>query len=211
MQGAEIQTRKQAERRDIKKNIPGKRVSSFLFVLIFACMLIASGSSSWAQKPDKKAKKAQPPKESIITAVNDATVQDYLKKAEEQARKGELEHALPMLLKIHDYSEDVLKTVKLFQAQYEKVLNDASISQSEKEDIFIKLKRMGQLVPKYAAIREVSAYDLGYVYAKKGEGERARRYLLKVYETTPFSMKQDSLWMKSKRLLLALYSLEGEF
>jgi hypothetical protein len=73
------------------------------------------------------------------------------------------------------------------------------------------LKRMKQLVPKYTAIRDASAYNMGYTYAKLGDPEKARKYLSQVIETTPFSTKQDSLWMKSKALLLGLYGLEGEF
>ncbi len=209
MQGAKIQTGKQAERADIRENLTRKGLVPFLVVLFFACVLIVSGTSAWAQRADKKSKKvAPPPKESAIT---DGSVQDYLKKAEELLKKGETDSALPTLLKVHDYSEDVLKTVKLFQGQYEKIVNDPSILQSEREDIYLKLKRMGHLIAKYTSIREASAYDLGYAFSKKGDGDRARKYLLKVFETAPFSTKPDSLWMRSKKLLLAIYSLEGEF
>jgi hypothetical protein len=173
-----------------------------------ACIIIAAGTSSWAQRADKKPKKPVAQKES---AINDATVQDYLKKTEEQMKKGEFEGSLPTLIRINDYSEDVLKTVKLFRTHYEKVISDSSVSQGEREDLVIKLNRMNQLIPKYTSIREMSSYDLGYMYAKKGDSDRARKYLLKVFETTPFSTKSDSPWMKSKKLLLALYGLEGEF
>ena len=136
---------------------------------------------------------------------------DYLKKAEELVKKGELESSLAVLIRIHDYAEDVVKTVKYFQIQYDKTVNDASVTQNDKEDILIKMKRMPQLIQKYTHIKEVSAFDVGLVYAKKGETEKARKYLLEVLDTAPFSVKQDSLWMKSKKILLGLYSLEGEF
>ncbi len=206
MQGPKIQTREQTEGRDRIKHIRRKGATApFLFILVLICAFFFAGTSSAAEK---KVRKASVQKEG---AINDATVIDYFKKAQEQLRKGEIDNAIPTLLRIHDYSEDVLKTVKFFQGQYEKVANDPAVPQGEKENIIIKLKRMAQLVPKYTNLKEVSAYDLGYAYAKRGDSEKARKYLLEVLETAPFSIKQDSLWMKSKRLLLGLYNLEGEF
>lgn len=126
-------------------------------------------------------------------------------------KKGETDASLPTLLRVHDYSEDVLRTIKYFKTQYEKVVANSSVPQGEKEDILIKLKRIEQLLPRYVTIQERSAYDLGFAYAKKGEAEKSRKYLLEVLETAPFSTKNDSPWMKSKKLLLGLYNLEGEF
>jgi hypothetical protein len=163
---------------------------------------------SGAERADKKPRKVSAARE---TAINDANVQEFFKRADDQIKKGEIDIALYALLKIHDYSEDVLKTVKFFKSQYEKIVSDSSASQAEREDIFLKLKRMEQLTKKYTAIIEASAYDIGYGYAKKGDGEKSRKYLLEVLETTPFSTKQDSLWIKSKKTLLWLYNLEGEF
>jgi len=207
MQGSQVQTRQQAERNYRIRYTPGKGKAAvpFLFILALMSMLLLAGPVSGAEK---KPKKAPVVRESVI---NDANVQESLKKAEDQLKKGETENAVIVLLKIHDYSQDVVKTVKFFQAQYEKVVNDSSVPQAEREDIFLKLKRMEQLVKKYTAIRETSAYDLGYGYAKKGDAERSRKYLLEVLETAPFSTRQDSPWMKSKKILLWLYSLEGEF
>ncbi len=165
--------------------------------------------SSGAEKKSRKPPVQQSKTRGIT--LNDSTILDHLKKAEEHLKKGELDASLTLLLKIHDYSQDVAKTVKYFQTQYEKVVNDSSVDQHEKEDIVIKLKRMGPLVPKYTSIREVSAYDIGLIYAKKGDGDKARKYLLEVLETAPFSTKADSAWMKSKKLLLGIYGLEGAF
>jgi len=90
-------------------------------------------------------------------------------------------------------------------------VNDPTTSQSEKEEIYIKLKRMNQLLPKYNTIREVTTYNVGYLYAKKGDTEKARKFLTEVLELTPFSTKKDSISMKAKTLLLDIYGLEGEF
>jgi tetratricopeptide (TPR) repeat protein len=192
---------------DRKKRKICASVFTPVIVLAFAVLLILPDFSLGAEK---RATRKTPSQQKEVV-LNDSTVLDAFKKAEEQLKKGELESSLATLIRIHDYSEDVLKTVKYFQAQYEKVVNDSSIAQHEKEDIFIKLKRMGQLTPKYKNLREVSAYDIGLIYAKKGEAEKARKYLLEVLETSPFSTKNDSPWMKTKKLLLGLYHLEGEF
>ncbi len=188
------------------RQISVRTFSLFVAITFFALLLLPGISVSAEKKGSRK-----PPVQQKETALNDGTVLDYLKKAEDQLKKGELEASLSTLLKIHDYSEDVVKTVKYFQAQYEKVVTDSSVAQAEKEDIFLKLKRIGQLIPKYNNLREVSAYDIGLIYAKKGEAEKARKYLLEVLETAPFSTKADSAWMKTKKLLLGLYHLEGEF
>jgi hypothetical protein len=70
---------------------------------------------------------------------------------------------------------------------------------------------MEQLIPKYNKIKETSAYHIGYIYTKKGDSDKARKYLSEVLETTPFSTKPDSTWIKSKTLLLEIFNLEGEF
>ncbi len=126
-------------------------------------------------------------------------------------RKGEVDGPLKILVNVYEYSKDVLLTVKFFQGHYEKAANDPVTPQGEKEEIYIKLKRMGQLTPKYNSIREVTTYNVGYLYAKKGDAEKARKFLTEVLELTPFSTKKDSISMKAKTLLLDLYGLEGEF
>ena len=193
------------------KTVTGKgmAVIPFLLILFVASAFFPAGTASAVERKAKKpAPAAAPVKEA---GINDSNVKEALKKAEEQLKKGESDATLASLIRINDYADDVLKTVRLIQGQYEKAVNDPSVPQGEREDIFLKLRRLGQLTPKYTAIREASAYDIGYVYAKRGDGEKARKYLLKVFETAPFSTKQDSAWMKSKKLLLGLYNLEGEF
>ena len=49
------------------------------------------------------------------------------------------------------------------------------------------------------------------MYAKLGETEKARKYLVEFLQVTPYSGGPDSQWIKAKTLLLGLYSLEGEF
>jgi hypothetical protein len=105
----------------------------------------------------------------------------------------------------------VLTTVKFIKGQYEKAVNDPAGPTKDKEQLYLKLKGLNQLIPRYTAAYEVSLYNLGYIYAKRNESERARKYLTEYLQTTPFSTNRDSKWMKAKTLLLELYSLEGEF
>jgi tetratricopeptide (TPR) repeat protein len=115
------------------------------------------------------------------------------------------------MLKIRDYTKEVLSTVGAIKAQYEKAVNDPSVPQKDKEDLFIKLTGLNQLIPRYTTLYEASTFNLGYIYAKLGETEKARKYLVEFLQMTPYSSGRDSQWMKAKSLLLELYSLEGEF
>jgi tetratricopeptide (TPR) repeat protein len=183
-------------------------LASRIFVASLVCFMLALSQPVTLYSAEKPSKKATVQKEGLL---NDSTVQAFLGKAEEQMKKGSYDSAGKILVRVYDYTKDVLITVKLFQGQYEKVLNEASTPLPEKEAILIKLKRMEQLRERYAGLKERSSFDLGYVYAKYGDGDKARKYLLEVLETAPFSTHKESLWMKSKAILLGLYNLEGEF
>ncbi len=67
------------------------------------------------------------------------------------------------------------------------------------------------MTSKYNIIKSAAAYDLGYIYTKKSDLEKARKFLAEVVETTPFSTKKGSTWVRAKTLLLEAYGLEGEF
>lgn len=196
---------------------PWKRVIVFFSVLFFLTLTVWSHTLVAAQEKEKPARKAAPatgtaPTQSIkASPLNDSNINAALKRADEMMRKGEVDGPLKILVSVYEYSKDVLVTVRFFQGHYEKVVNDPAAPQGEKEEIYIKLKRMGQLIPKYNSIKEVTTYNLGYLYAKKGDTEKARKYLTEVIELTPFSTKKDSISMKAKTLLLDIYGLEGEF
>lgn len=184
----------------------------FLFTLIFLSPVLWAAQEKQSKKPAQAPSKGMAPSASIkSSAINDANINAVLKGADEMMRKGEVDGPLKILVNVYEYSKDVLFTVKFFQGHYEKAVNDPVTPQGEKEEIYIKLKRMGQLMPKYNSIREVTTYNVGYLYAKKGDAEKARKFLTEVLELTPFSTKKDSISMKAKALLLDLYGLEGEF
>jgi len=201
------------------KNYFTSQSLSFAFIVLTILLILATWAPDlWAapEKPSKKPVKAssagQPPEAPIKSSpINDSNINAALKRADDMMRKGEVDGPLKILVNVYEYSKDVLFTVKFFQGHYEKIVNDPSTPQGEKEEIYIKLKRMGQLVPKYNSIKEVTTYNVGYLYAKKGDSEKARKYLTEVLELTPFSTKKDSISMKAKTLLLDLYGLEGEF
>jgi len=160
---------------------------------------------------EKQVRKSAPVAAARVATITASNINTALKRADDMMRKGEIDGPLRILLGVYDYSKDVLHTVKFFQNHYEKALNDPITPQDEKEDIHIKLKTMGQLVPKYSSIKEVTTYNIGYLYAKKGDSDKARKYLTEVLDITPFSTRKDSICMKAKTLLLGLYGLEGEF
>ncbi len=175
---------------------------AFLFIFALFCTPTLAA-------PEKKAKPRSVTKEAGV--INDANLQANQKRVDELLKKNEHDTSLRISLKIHDYTKEVLTTVKFIKSQYEKAVNDPAVPVKDKEQLYLKLKGLDQLIPKYTPIYENSLYNLGYIYSKRGESERARKYLSEYLQTTPFSAKRDSKWMKAKNLLLELYSLEGEF
>ena len=163
---------------------------------------------SEAAPPERKAK---PAVQKDSGTINDANLQASQKRVEELLKKNEYDTSLRTTLKIHDYTKEVLATIKFIKGQYEKAVNDPAAPTKDKEQLYLKLKGLTQLIPRYQAAYEASLYNLGYIYAKRHESERARKYLTEYLQTTPFSTSRDSKWMKAKTLLLELYSLEGEF
>lgn len=178
---------------------------------VFLLSLMVPFPSSGAEKKTKPQPKPQaaPVQKEII--VNDATLQAHQKKVEEFVKKGDFDNALKIMLKIHDYTKEVLSAIKSIKTQYEKAVNDPSTSLNDKEDLLIKLKGLDQLIPRYTALYEASTFNVGYIYAKLGETEKARSHFVEFLQITPYSGGRDSQWMKAKTLLLELYSLEGEF
>lgn len=207
MQNPKIQSHKQNEiYGKVKIMKKEKFVMAFFLILFFAVTIIFPNLSYGSEKKIKKQ-----PVQKEVTVITGSTVQASFTKAEELLKKGDSENSLRIFIKVYDYTKDALETMNFIQKQYEGIIKDPAIDQNEKEDIFIKLNRMKQLTPKYSSIKTATAYNMGHIYTKKGDSDKARKYLSEVLETTPFSTKQSSLWMKSKTLLLEVYGLEGEF
>jgi len=188
----------------------GRKAMLFAAFVLFVCATLgASGLFCAASAaPEKKAK---PAVEKDSGAINDANLQASLKRVEELLKKNEYVTSLRTSLKVNEYTKEVLATVKVIKGYYEKAVNDPAVPTKDKEQLYLKLKGLNQLIPRYTAAYETSLYYLGYIYAKRNESERARKYLTEYLQTTPFSTSRDSKWMKAKTLLLELYSLEGEF
>jgi tetratricopeptide (TPR) repeat protein len=189
-----------------------ERTPIFLFFMIALSLILAapcpSSGAERKAKPQPKQQAAPVQKES---AINDANLQTYQKRVEDLVKKGDFDNSLKIMLKINDYTKEVLSTVKAIKTQYEKAGSDPSVPQKDKEDLLIKLKGLNQLIPRYTGLYEASTFNLGYIYARLGETEKARKYLVEFLQITPYSSGRDSQWMKAKTLLLELYSLEGEF
>lgn len=170
--------------------------------LLFAFLFLPL--SSVAEKPSKKPTQKEGPLDS-------SNLQAAMSKAAEYLKKGNEAAALRTYLKIHEFTGEVVATVRIVQQQYEPIVKNTSTDQGLREDLIIKLGRMAQLVTQYSDVRDTAGYYIGYIYASKGDTDKARHYLSQVLGTTPFSTDKNSLWMKSKHLLLNIYNLEGEF
>jgi tetratricopeptide (TPR) repeat protein len=173
--------------------------------ILFVITILLPGPTSAAEK---KSPRPAPVKE---TAINDSNIQGLAKKVDEALKKNDLVSTLGPSLKINDFAKDVLSSVKTVRAYYEKAVNDAATPQNEKENILLKLQRLEEVEKRYNSIYQTSTFNLGYIYARRGDAERGRKYLSEYIKITPFSAKKDSQWMKAKTLLLELYGLEGEF
>lgn len=181
------------------------------------CVTLSPGLSGAQEKkpagklPPQKVSpqpKAAPARE---TALNDITVQQLFKQGEEFFKKDKPEEAIRIFLNIYRFSKDMLTFLPIVQPQYEKLLKEGTLSQEEREDVYLKQKRIQDLTNKYTTLKIESAYYAGAIYAKRGDSEQARKYLLEVCQTAPFSLNPKSTWFKAKNLLLTLFQLEGEF
>ena len=186
--------------------VGGKLVSVLILSLLFIAAALPPGSISAAEK--RTPRPAAAVKESSI---NDTNVRATLKRIDEQLKKNDFTSTLGPSLKVNDFAKDVLSSVKTVRTYYEKAINDAATPQNEKEYILLKLQRLEDVEKRYKSIYEASTFNLGYIYAKRGDAERGRKYLSEYMKAAPFSAKKDSQWMKAKTLLLELYGLEGEF
>ena len=180
--------------------------SGIILVPIFSPVVCQGQTRKVAKPPPQKA--AQPRE----TAINDVNVQSVFKTGEAFFKKEQTDESLRIFLGIYRYSRDMLTFLEIIRPNYEKLLSEnPSLTQEEKEELYIKQKRVRDLASKYSSLRIESAYYVGAAYAKRGDAEQARKYLLEVCQTAPFSLNPKSTWLKSKNLLLALFQLEGEF
>jgi tetratricopeptide (TPR) repeat protein len=164
-----------------------------------------------AEKKAKRPAAAKPLPLSVGVVINDANVLDQFKAAEDQSKRGKTDDALRVFQGIYDYTRDALALMKCVKGAYDKAVSGQNLEQDQREDLYLKLQRIAALTAQYGRLKGESAYQIGAIYAKKGNAEQARKYLLETCQTAPFSLDPASPWMRSKNLLLGLSSLEGEF
>jgi tetratricopeptide (TPR) repeat protein len=146
-----------------------------------------------------------------VQGITDANVQDQFKAAESLAKKGKTDEALRMFMGVYEYTRDALALMKCVKGSYDKAVAGPGLEQNQREDLYLKLQRISVLSTQYGKLKGETAYQMGAAYAKKGNGDQARKYLIEACQTVPFSLENSSTWMRSKNLLLALANLEGEF
>ncbi len=143
--------------------------------------------------------------------VNDSNVVDYFKSGEDLLKKGRNDEALRAFQGVYDYTKDNLTLLKCVKTAYDKAYNGQGLDQNQREDLYVKLQRIGALTAQYSGLKTESAFRIGLIYKTKGNPEQARKYLLEACQTAPFSLDPASVWMKAKNLLLTISGLEGEF
>ena len=192
-----------------------KKSTLLALFLVFLILLFLFPQSIFAA--EKKSRRAQvvarPTTVSVPSApaINDANIEEQFKAAQDLAKRGKADEALRVFQGIYDYTRDALALVKCVNAAYDKGASGQALDQSQKEDLYLKLERIKELTSRYTMLKAESAFQVGAIHAKKGNGELAKKYLLEVCQTAPFSLAPSSIWMRSKNLLLGLFGLEGEF
>ena len=188
------------------------RFPFILLSMLFFFVIIEGVTPMSTEAAEKKEKKPQTQAgQRKDPAVSHGTIHQALTRAQEYTANKEFDKAQKLYEKTYGYAADVLAVATLFEKQYDKAMKESSLSQGDKENIYLKLKRVAQLSQRYKEIKLSASYGLGYLYAKKGDGEKAKKYLMETIESSPVSLDPQSAWMKSRKLLLELYELEGEF
>jgi len=188
-----------------------------LFILVFIMVVFVFSLTvpSLTNGAQKKIKTRPKPKPTVVQKnilVNDANILVHQKRVEDLVEKGDFENAVKIMLKMNDYSKEVLSVAKAIKVQYEASVGNPQISQDDKEDLFFKLKGLNRLISRYTDYYEASTFNLGYIYARLHDTEKARKYLVEFLQKVPYySGNPESQWIKAKMLLLELYNLEGEF
>jgi tetratricopeptide (TPR) repeat protein len=209
MQRSKIQTRQQTAG-GFKIDILRRKGS---FLVPFLVVFLAFSFVARLEAAEKKPRKVQPKPSAVAkdSTSSEWSISARFQKAEERLRKGEISEALKLYYSVYAHSKTTLAAMECVKDAYAKLGNDAELSQTEKEEIFIKLQRMGSLGPQYTRYHMESAYHLGFIYAKQGDNEQARKYLLEACQTAPPSLDPSSTWMKAKTLLLERLNVQGEF
>ena len=178
-------------------------------VILLLSLIMPSPTHGAQKKPQTTSQRKTVPVQKNIL-VNDSNILVHQKRVEDLVEKGNFRDAVQIMQKMNDYSKEVFSVATAIKAQYEEAANNPGIPQNEKEDLFIRLKRLNPLIQRYTNYFEASTFNLGYMYARLGETEKARKYLVEFLETKPYSGDRDSQWIKAKTLLLELYKLKDD-
>ena len=158
----------------------------FMSFFSIAALLLFMAAPSLSVSAEKKAKpqpqvkpqtkpQAAPAQKEIV--INDANLQTHQKRVEELVKKGDFDNSLKIMLKIRDYAKEVLSTVGAIKGQYEKAVNDPSVPQKDKEDLFIKLTGLNQLIPRYTTLMKRPLLILA-IFTRNWEKQKKRENIL---------------------------------
>lgn len=183
----------------------------FFSLVIFLFTLMTPFDAYGATKKPKIAPKPKTAVSEKRILVNDSNILVHQKRVEDLVEKGDFKNAVKIMLKMNDYAKEVLSVTKAIKFQYETFIDNPQTSQNDKEDLFFKINGLDRLISRYTTYYEASTFNLGYIYAKLQDTEKARKYLVEFLQIVAYSGDPDSQWSKAKILLLEQYSLKGEF
>lgn len=209
MQRPEIQTRQQIEG-GFKIDILGRK-GPFLVPFLIVFLTLSSVTSLLAAEKKSKKPQPKPPIAAKEPMLSERDIAAQFRDAEERLKKGRAAEALKLFQSVYDLAKTGLAAMECVKNVYSKIENDAVLEQDVREEIVIKLQRIASLKTQFDDYRIESAYNVGYIYAKRGDNEQAVKYLLEVCQKAPASLDPGSLWMKAKTLLLETLCLQGEF
>ncbi len=131
----------------------------FILIALMAAFAFLAGSGAWAaEKKPKKAAPAQSSPVARVSGVDDSNILDYYKTGEDQVKKGRLDEAYRSFQGVYGYTRDALVLMQQVKGPYEKALNDPAVNQDQREDLYLKLQRMGALTTRYTGLKGESAY-----------------------------------------------------
>ncbi|HBL23586.1 MAG TPA: hypothetical protein DDZ40_05655 [Deltaproteobacteria bacterium] len=190
---------------------PRKRKRTVLVVSFLSLLLVLPSFGHCAQKRRQTTPKRKEAAVRRNIVVNNSNMLVHQRRVEDLVKNGNFTYALQVLHKMNDYAKGVLSVATTVKIRYEKAAKDPLISQNEKEFLSVKLARLDRLIQRYTHYHQASMFNLGYLYARLGETEKARKHIVEFLQSEPYSGSPDSQWTKAKTLLLKLYKLEGEF
>jgi len=141
--------------------------------VFFLCLLmVAPFSAPSAQRRETKTG------EKKEVRLRDGTVQEHFANAEALLKRGNLKEALELFIAIYNFSRDCLRFIEMRLQDERRAFESIGGRQEEKERAYLRLKRIEDLEERYREMKMRAAYYAGYIQARLGKEDAARRLLI---------------------------------